>query len=162
MADKAILYDATKCTACRGCQVACKQWNENDEYIPPPSDPNGVMAHNWGSYENPPDLSPIVAIDGARRIEHGHAVLDRQAATRAHLGLKTLRQRNRDAAWHKVPAPGSQSHRLSHRRQQVHPDRPGTHVPRQRKIFAVGPPPHRHFNLARITPLLHVIAHRLP
>ncbi len=58
MADKAILYDATKCTACRGCQVACKQWNENDEYIPPPGDPNGVVASNRGSYENPPDLSP--------------------------------------------------------------------------------------------------------
>ena len=58
MAEKAILYDATKCTACRGCQVACKQWNENDEYIPPPGDPNGVQANNWGSYENPPDLSP--------------------------------------------------------------------------------------------------------
>jgi formate dehydrogenase iron-sulfur subunit len=58
MADKAILFDATRCTACRGCQVACKQWNENDEYIPPPSDPDGVQAKNWGSYENPPDLSP--------------------------------------------------------------------------------------------------------
>lgn len=56
MADKAILYDATKCTACRGCQVACKQWNENDEYIP--TEENGVQANNWGSYENPPDLSP--------------------------------------------------------------------------------------------------------
>ena len=56
MADKAILYDATRCTACRGCQVACKQWNENDEYIP--VDENGVQANNWGSYENPPDLSP--------------------------------------------------------------------------------------------------------
>jgi len=58
MADKAILYDATKCTACRGCQVACKQWNENDEYIPAPTDETGVPAKNWGSYENPPDLSP--------------------------------------------------------------------------------------------------------
>lgn len=56
MADKAILYDATRCTACRGCQVACKQWNENDEYIP--TETNGVQAKNWGSYENPPDLSP--------------------------------------------------------------------------------------------------------
>jgi formate dehydrogenase iron-sulfur subunit len=56
--EKAILYDATKCTACRGCQAACKQWNENDEYIPPPSDKIGVQAKNWGSYENPPDLSP--------------------------------------------------------------------------------------------------------
>lgn len=45
---KAILYDATKCTACRGCQAACKQWNdlEADE------------TKNTGSYENPPDLSP--------------------------------------------------------------------------------------------------------
>jgi len=58
MAEKAILYDATKCTACRGCQVACKQWNENDEYIPAPTDETGVLAKNWGSYENPPDLSP--------------------------------------------------------------------------------------------------------
>lgn len=56
MADKAILYDATRCTACRGCQIACKQWNENDEFIPTVE--NGVPAKNWGSYENPPDLSP--------------------------------------------------------------------------------------------------------
>ena len=56
MADKAILYDATRCTACRGCQAACKQWNENDEAIPDRE--NGVDAHNRGSYENPPDLSP--------------------------------------------------------------------------------------------------------
>lgn len=27
MAEMAILYDATRCTACRACQVACKQWN---------------------------------------------------------------------------------------------------------------------------------------
>lgn len=55
MAEKAILYDATLCTACRGCQVACKQWNENDEFIP--AEQNGVKASNRGSYENPPDLS---------------------------------------------------------------------------------------------------------
>ena len=56
MADKAILYDASKCTACRGCQVACKQWNVNDEEIP--TEENGVDSSNWGSYENPKDLSP--------------------------------------------------------------------------------------------------------
>jgi formate dehydrogenase beta subunit len=56
MADKAILYDPTRCTACRGCQAACKQWNECDEYIP--TQVNGVQASNRGSYENPPDLSP--------------------------------------------------------------------------------------------------------
>jgi len=56
MAEKAILYDPTRCTACRGCQAACKQWNENDEIIPFVE--NGVQSVNRGSYENPADLSP--------------------------------------------------------------------------------------------------------
>ncbi len=51
MADKVILYDPTLCTACRGCQAACKQWNEDDEGA-------GEKTVNTGSYENPPDLSP--------------------------------------------------------------------------------------------------------
>jgi formate dehydrogenase beta subunit len=55
MADKAILFDSTRCTACRGCQAACKNWNETDEIIPTVE--NGVDARNTGSYENPPDLS---------------------------------------------------------------------------------------------------------
>ena len=25
---KSFLIDTTKCTGCRGCQVACKQWNQ--------------------------------------------------------------------------------------------------------------------------------------
>jgi formate dehydrogenase iron-sulfur subunit len=48
MTEKAILYDSTLCTACRACQVACKQWNGNE----------AVETANHGSYENPPDLSP--------------------------------------------------------------------------------------------------------
>jgi formate dehydrogenase beta subunit len=40
------LIDTTLCTACRGCQIACKQWNE----LP------GLRTKNWGSYQNPPDL----------------------------------------------------------------------------------------------------------
>jgi len=44
---EAILYDATKCIACRACQVACKQWNELE----------AEETTNRGSYENPPDLS---------------------------------------------------------------------------------------------------------
>lgn len=44
----ALLIDGSKCTACRGCQVACKQWNDN-EY---------KKTTNTGSYENPPDLDP--------------------------------------------------------------------------------------------------------
>lgn len=43
-----MLYDSSKCTGCRGCQVACKQWND----LP------GERTKNWGSYENPRDLSP--------------------------------------------------------------------------------------------------------
>jgi len=40
------LIDTTKCSACRGCQVACKQWNE----MP------GLKTKQFGSYQNPPDL----------------------------------------------------------------------------------------------------------
>jgi len=47
MPEKAILFDVTKCMACRGCQVACKQWN----------DLKGVETTNRGTYENPADLS---------------------------------------------------------------------------------------------------------
>ncbi len=48
MARKAFLIDTTRCTACRACQVACKQWNKL------PAD----ATVNRGSYENPPDLTP--------------------------------------------------------------------------------------------------------
>ena len=47
MTEKAILYDSSKCTACRGCQVACKQWWGLE----------GEETTNRGTYENPPDLS---------------------------------------------------------------------------------------------------------
>ncbi len=47
MADKSFFVDTTKCTACRGCQVACKQWHK----LP------ATKTHNWGSYQNPADLS---------------------------------------------------------------------------------------------------------
>jgi formate dehydrogenase iron-sulfur subunit len=42
-----ILVDTSKCTACRGCQIACKQWNQ----LP------GTETKNAGSHENPKDLS---------------------------------------------------------------------------------------------------------
>lgn len=47
---KAILFDATKCTGCRGCQTACKQWNG----LPADWEPGDL---NRGTYENPKDLS---------------------------------------------------------------------------------------------------------
>ncbi len=44
---KAMFIDTTLCTACRGCQVACKQWND----LP------AEKTQNWGSYQNPLRLS---------------------------------------------------------------------------------------------------------
>jgi len=49
MADRLAMYiDTSKCMACRGCQVACKQWHD----LP------GSQTVNTGSYENPPALAP--------------------------------------------------------------------------------------------------------
>jgi len=42
-----ILVDTSKCTACRGCQLACKQWNG----LP------GTKTKQVGTYQNPRDLS---------------------------------------------------------------------------------------------------------
>lgn len=48
MAEKVKLIDVSRCTGCRGCQLACKQWN-------------GLPAGQTfaaGTYQNPPDLQP--------------------------------------------------------------------------------------------------------
>lgn len=42
-----MLIDVTRCIGCRGCQVACKQWNQ----LP------AEKTHFTGSYQNPPKLS---------------------------------------------------------------------------------------------------------
>lgn len=47
MSGKAFFIDTTVCIGCRGCQVACKQWNQ----LP------ATKTENWGSYQNPKDLS---------------------------------------------------------------------------------------------------------
>lgn len=44
---KSIMVDTSRCTACRGCQVACKQWN----VLP------GTKTKQTGTYQNPPDVS---------------------------------------------------------------------------------------------------------
>jgi formate dehydrogenase iron-sulfur subunit len=49
MQGKTFFIDLTKCTACRGCQVACKQWKK----LP------AEETRNWGSHQNPKDLSFI-------------------------------------------------------------------------------------------------------
>ncbi|MFO7984803.1 MAG: 4Fe-4S dicluster domain-containing protein [Desulfatiglandaceae bacterium] len=47
MSGKAFFIDTTVCTGCRGCQIACKQWNQ----LP------ATQTENWGSMQNPKDLS---------------------------------------------------------------------------------------------------------
>ena len=47
MKNSSFLIDLTKCTGCRGCQVACKQWNELQS----------EKTKNTGSYQNPALLS---------------------------------------------------------------------------------------------------------
>ena len=36
-----MLYDATKCVGCKTCEVACKDWNNLPEEVPPPQDLSG-------------------------------------------------------------------------------------------------------------------------
>jgi formate dehydrogenase iron-sulfur subunit len=51
MTDKAILFDSSRCSGCKACQVACKCWNS----LPSTLDKN---SQEWsGTYQNPPDLS---------------------------------------------------------------------------------------------------------
>ena len=48
---KTFFIDTTRCTACRGCQVACKEWHEFPA--------NKTTQLGWGSHQNPPDLNPF-------------------------------------------------------------------------------------------------------
>ncbi|HML54669.1 4Fe-4S dicluster domain-containing protein [Solidesulfovibrio carbinolicus] len=47
MTGKSFFVDLSRCTGCRGCQIACKQWKNK------PVEPT----ENTGSHQNPPDLS---------------------------------------------------------------------------------------------------------
>ncbi|ANE22206.1 4Fe-4S ferredoxin [Denitrobacterium detoxificans] len=51
MSDKAILFDSSKCTGCKGCQVACKTWNNL------PSSLEYNAGEFTGSLQNPIDLN---------------------------------------------------------------------------------------------------------
>lgn len=51
MAEKAILFDSSRCSACKGCQAACKCWNG----LPSPMEKNALSF--TGSYQSPMDLN---------------------------------------------------------------------------------------------------------
>lgn len=61
---KSLLVDTTVCTACRGCQVACKQWHD----LP------AEQTKNRGSYQNPEDLS----FDTYKLVRMSEQVIDGQ------------------------------------------------------------------------------------
>lgn len=46
---KAFFIDTSRCTACRGCQVACKEWHEH----------RAVPTLQRGTHQNPPDFTPF-------------------------------------------------------------------------------------------------------
>lgn len=51
MAEKAFFFDATRCSGCKACQVACKCWNR----LPSPLEKN---SQKWSStFQNPEDLN---------------------------------------------------------------------------------------------------------
>ncbi len=45
---KSFFIDTSRCIACRGCQIACKEWHE----LP------ANQTRQQGSHQNPPDLNP--------------------------------------------------------------------------------------------------------
>ena len=61
---KSFFIDTTLCTACRGCQVACKQWHD----LP------AEKTTNRGTYQNPPDLS----FDTYKLVRMNEPVIDGQ------------------------------------------------------------------------------------
>ncbi len=46
---KSFFVDTSRCTACRGCQVACKEWHGH----------RAVPTRQRGSHQNPPELTPF-------------------------------------------------------------------------------------------------------
>uniref|UniRef100_A0A7C4AGQ8 Formate dehydrogenase n=1 Tax=Fundidesulfovibrio putealis TaxID=270496 RepID=A0A7C4AGQ8_9BACT len=49
MPGKTFFVDLSRCTGCRGCQIACKQWKQ----LP------AEQTRNTGSHQNPPDMSAV-------------------------------------------------------------------------------------------------------
>ncbi len=51
MSEKAILFDSSRCSACRGCQVTCKMWNNLPSSLEKNANPF------TGSYQSPMDVN---------------------------------------------------------------------------------------------------------
>lgn len=67
MSDKTFFVDLSRCTGCRGCQIACKQWKQ----LP------AEATKQTGTHQNPPDMSAVtlkivrfkeVVVDGSLKL----------------------------------------------------------------------------------------------
>ena len=58
MTTKAIYFDSSLCSGCKGCQAACKNWN----LLPSPMGLNANATVFTHSYQNPPDLNNMTRL----------------------------------------------------------------------------------------------------
>ena len=79
MKETAILFDSSLCTACKGCQVACKCWNN----LPSPT---GLNENKFsGTHQNPPDLNANTRLI----ITFDEAAVDTQKGVRWAFGRRS-------------------------------------------------------------------------
>ena len=86
---KAFFIDTSRCTACRGCQIACKEWNE----LP------ANATKQSGSHQNPPDLNPnnFKVVRFNEHLEKGTDPLEFFPGSMPALSRTALRARGREA-----------------------------------------------------------------
>ena len=86
---KAFFIDTSRCTACRGCQIACKEWNEL------PANPTKQR----GSHQNPPDLNPnnYKLVRFSEHLENTDHPLELFPGSMPPLPRTALRARGREA-----------------------------------------------------------------
>ena len=65
--EKAIYFDSSLCTGCKGCQAACKNWN----MLPSPTGLNQNAPYFTGTYQNPPDLNNMTRLIMTFKEEEG-------------------------------------------------------------------------------------------
>ena len=97
--------------------------------------------HSFGAEidEQHLDLSAVVGVDCAGRIEHSEPVTCREAGTRPHLAFMVFGKRDRDAGRDERAAAGRNREWLGsrHRSQQIEAGGMGALIGRQRQIVAV-------------------------
>jgi DNA-binding NtrC family response regulator len=82
--------------------------------------------------EHDRELAPIVGVDGARCVQDGDAMFEREAAARTYLRLEARWQGEGDAHGHEPPLARREDNRLADGCAEIHPCRARCFVPRKR------------------------------